>query len=178
MKLNFSQLSEPLQKPRGQVGTRGHSVLARVSVSPIVSPVQAESGDKPGTAFSSTFDLSPLVPIAPAEVGTLKPSIGAVSPMSPLVPIKNGRNGFDGGILAANRTPADERLEKVIAKLASAPDLRYAMETHLDADLDAVILSLAIRGKAACELRIPKSRYDAFVLIELIEQHTTREVFQ
>jgi hypothetical protein len=41
-----------------------------------------------------------------------------------------------------------------------------------------VILTLAIRGKAACELRIPKSRYDAFVLLDLIEKHTTRETLQ
>lgn len=67
---------------------------------------------------------------------------------------------------------------KVIDKLQDDTDLRYAMETHLDADPETVILTLAIRGKGACELRIPKSCYDAFALLELIEKHTTRETLQ
>ncbi|MCK9381957.1 MAG: hypothetical protein M0P95_12965 [Sulfuritalea sp.] len=69
-------------------------------------------------------------------------------------------------------------MEKVIAKLHGDPGLRYAMEAHDDVDLESVILTLAIRGKTACELRIPKSRYDAFALLELIEKHTTRETLQ
>ena len=75
-------------------------------------------------------------------------------------------------------TPADARMEKVIAKLQDDPRLRYAIEVRDDVDHDAVILTLAIRDKAACELRIPKSRYDAFALLELIEKHTTRETLQ
>lgn len=74
--------------------------------------------------------------------------------------------------------PIDERMGKVIDKLKSASALRYAMDVHIDADPEAVILTLAIRGKGACELRIPKSRYDAFALLELIEQHTARETLQ
>lgn len=69
-------------------------------------------------------------------------------------------------------TPADARMGRVVDHLQSDPSLRYAMETDTS-DPDAVILTLAIRGKGACELRIPKSRYDAFALLELIEQHTT-----
>jgi hypothetical protein len=76
------------------------------------------------------------------------------------------------------RTPADARMEKVIAKLHGDPGLRYAMEVHDDAEVEAVILTLAIRDKAACELRIPKSRYDAFALLELIEKHTTIAILQ
>lgn len=75
-------------------------------------------------------------------------------------------------------TSADARMEKVIDKLHADTGLRYVMEAHIDADPDAVILTLAIRGKGACELRIPKSRYDAFALLELIEKHTKRETLQ
>ena len=91
------------------------------------------------------------------------------------------------GIVAALReagngpikpTPADDRIEKMIAKLEGDPGLRYAMKTHDEIDPDAIILTLAIRGKGACELRIPKSRYDAFALLDLIEKHTTRETLQ
>ncbi len=90
------------------------------------------------------------------------------------------------GIVAALReadndpkpTPADERMGKVIAKLQSDPGLRYAMEPHTEIDPESVILTVAIRGKGACELRIPKSRYDAFALLEFIEKHTTHETLQ
>lgn len=76
------------------------------------------------------------------------------------------------------RTPADDRMGKVIDKLHGDPGLRYAMEAHDGIEPDAVILTLAIRGKGTCELHIPKSRYDGFALLELIEKHTTRETLQ
>jgi len=69
-------------------------------------------------------------------------------------------------------------MDKVIDKLHGDAGLRYAMEAHDGIEPDAVILTLAIRDKAACELRIPKSRYDAFALLELIEKHTTPETLQ
>lgn len=75
-------------------------------------------------------------------------------------------------------TLADARMGKVIDRLRDGTDLRYAMEIRDGADLDRVILTLAIKGQAACELYIPKSRYDAFVLLDLIERHTTRETLQ
>lgn len=75
-------------------------------------------------------------------------------------------------------TPANERIEKMIVQLADDPGLIYAMQTHDDVEPGAVILTLAIRGKGACELRIPKSRYDGIELLELIEKHTTRATLQ
>lgn len=70
------------------------------------------------------------------------------------------------------------RIKMVAAQLESDHGLRYAMETHDNAEPEAVILTLAIRGKGACELRIPKSRYDGIALLELIEKHTTQETLQ
>ena len=75
-------------------------------------------------------------------------------------------------------TATAERLEQAIGVLQSDPGLRYAMETHAEVEADAVIVTLAIRDKAACEIRIPKSRYDGLALLELIEKHTTRETLQ
>jgi hypothetical protein len=71
-----------------------------------------------------------------------------------------------------------ERIAKVVATLEVDPALRYAVDTHADVDLEEVILSVAVRGKGTCEVRIPKSRYDGFALLELIEKHTTRETLQ
>ncbi len=68
-------------------------------------------------------------------------------------------------------TPADERIEKMVAKLQGDPSLRYSMEVHTEVDPEAVILTVAIRGKGSCELRIPKAKYDPFLLMDLIDKH-------
>lgn len=78
----------------------------------------------------------------------------------------------------AAESAAGARTDRMVAKLKRDSGLRYAIETHTEADPEAVILTLAIRGKGACELRIPKSRYDAFAMLTLIKQHTTRETLQ
>ncbi|MBI5792796.1 MAG: hypothetical protein HZA63_15100 [Rhodocyclales bacterium] len=94
------------------------------------------------------------------------------------LPIERNRATFKVGDDDAARTPADDLMEREIAKLHSDPGVIYAMTAHADIDPDAVILSLVIRGKGFCELRIPKSRYDALALLELIKRHTTRETLQ
>ena len=75
------------------------------------------------------------------------------------------------------RGPASERVAAVVSMLEADPALNYAVTTHAHIDPEDVILSLAIRGKGACELRVPRSRYDALALLELIEKHTRRETF-
>ena len=82
------------------------------------------------------------------------------------------------GDTASIPRPADERIGKMVDKLKGDPGLRYAMQDHDQIEPDAVILTLAIWGKGACELRIPKSRYDGIVLLKLVEKHTTRETLQ
>ena len=111
----------------------------------------------------------------PQVVASLPPKVAEVAKVATPndvtdKPAKIGSGGMT--------TPADKRIDKMVAKLADNPGLIYAMQTHDEVEPDAVILTLAIRGKGACELRIPKSRYDGFALLELIEKHTTREVLQ
>lgn len=55
--------------------------------------------------------------------------------------------------------------------LAERPGVRYAVLTDTETDPEAVILALAIRGVGTCELRIPREKYDAFLLLDLIEKH-------
>lgn len=81
-------------------------------------------------------------------------------------------------ILEQQPNSSDERIKMMAAQLERDHGLGYAMETHDNVEPKAVILTLAIRGKGACELHIPKSRYDAIALLELIENHTTRETLQ
>lgn len=78
----------------------------------------------------------------------------------------------------ANGSPDDERIARMVRKLEENPGIAYAIETHDEIEPDAVLLTLAIRGNASGELRIPKSRYDAFALLDLIERHTTRRTLQ
>jgi hypothetical protein len=123
------------------------------------------------------------VTLALSSSGTIR-AIGDQAAVNRWIPlIREQKSGIVAMLREAENdpvapTPSDGRLDKVIGKLRDDPGLRYAMATHCDVDPEAVILTLAIRGKAASELRIPKSRFDALALLELIEKHTTRETLQ
>lgn len=68
--------------------------------------------------------------------------------------------------------PATEaRRQRVLAMLAERPGIRYAVITDTQADPGAVILTLATRGRATCELRIPRDKYDPWLLLQMIERH-------
>lgn len=73
--------------------------------------------------------------------------------------------------LLATLNGAEARRNRVLAMLAERPGIRYAVLTDAQADPDAVILTLAIRGKATCELRIPHDRYEPFLLLDLLDRH-------
>ena len=62
--------------------------------------------------------------------------------------------------------------------LAQEPGLQIALMNDHESKPDAVILAFAMRGKATCELRIRRDRYDAFAVLELLEQQTTGRVFR
>lgn len=114
-----------------------------------------------------------------AKPATANPAISATQSGSKPVPLARIATIAVANLPeAANSTPADERMGRVLGKLEADPGLRFAVEAHDAIEPEAVILTVAIRGKATCELRIPKSRYDAFALMELIEQHTNRETLQ
>jgi hypothetical protein len=65
----------------------------------------------------------------------------------------------------------------VLDMLAARPGIRYAFVTDDDAHPEAVVLALAIRGAMAdgstvtCELRVPRHKYDPFLLLDLVERH-------
>jgi hypothetical protein len=70
--------------------------------------------------------------------------------------------------------PAEEaRHHKVQAMLRESPTIKYAVVTDDQADPDAVIVTLAIRGQATCELTIPRDRWDGVLFLELLEKHCT-----
>ena len=64
----------------------------------------------------------------------------------------------------------ESRRLKVLAILVANPDSQRAIITDQDSDPDNVILTIAIREKYTFEMYIPKDKYDAFSLLELIEK--------
>lgn len=76
--------------------------------------------------------------------------------------------------LESNTLPdpaAECQRQRVLEMLAQRPGTRYAAVTDIEAEPNAVILALAIRGGGTCELRIPKAKYDGVLLLDLIERH-------
>ncbi|MCC7081807.1 MAG: hypothetical protein IT530_14130 [Burkholderiales bacterium] len=73
---------------------------------------------------------------------------------------------------------AEARRQRVLAMLAERPAVRYAVLTETEADPDAVILALAVRGAmpdggiVSCELLIPRGKYDPRLLFDLIGRHS------
>jgi hypothetical protein len=84
---------------------------------------------------------------------------------------RNATNDTGGESDSILDPAAESRRQRVLDMLAERPDIRYAVLTDTQADPDAVILALAIRGRATCELRIPREKYDPFLLLDLIERH-------
>lgn len=64
----------------------------------------------------------------------------------------------------------EERRQKVLAMLAEKPDSQRTMISDLASDRDDVILSIAIRDLYTFEMIIPREKYDAFLLLKLIEK--------
>ena len=64
------------------------------------------------------------------------------------------------------------RRQKVIAMLNAASGTQRAIYTDTDSDQHNVILTVAVRAcQQTCELLIPKSKYDPWLLLGLIERH-------
>lgn len=81
------------------------------------------------------------------------------------------RAANDGAYAALHHPAAEARRQRMLTMLRERPTVRYAVATDTESDPDAVIVALAIRGRATCELLIPRDRYDGTLLLDLIEQH-------
>lgn len=68
----------------------------------------------------------------------------------------------------------EQRRAGVLAKLQAAPSIRYAIEIN-EPNADPVVVSLAIRELATCELTIPLARFEPFQLLALIEKHSATQ---
>ena len=62
---------------------------------------------------------------------------------------------------------------EAVAMLRQHPELSYTFVTDERSDPDHVIMTVAIRNKATCKLRIAKDKYDGLGVLEWIEQRTS-----
>ncbi len=65
---------------------------------------------------------------------------------------------------------SEYRRQRVLAMLAENPNIRRAVVVD-NADTDPVLLTLAIRGQATCELAIPAEKFDPFKLLAMLDRH-------
>lgn len=61
-----------------------------------------------------------------------------------------------------------ERRREVLDRLAADPDLNVAWTLDDRAETDPVVLTLAVRGAGCCEMAIPREKFDALELPQLI----------
>lgn len=75
-----------------------------------------------------------------------------------------------GNTAAAPDDPNREaRRQKALAILETDPDSKRAVFVD-DGDPDCVILTVAVRNVATCEMVIPRAKYDPWQLLQLIER--------
>lgn len=81
------------------------------------------------------------------------------------------RAANDGAYKALSDPASEARRQKVLALLRDSPGITYAVVTDTQSDPDAVIVALAIRGRATCELLVPREKWDGLLLLDLIKRH-------
>ncbi len=116
------------------------------------------------------------VNLALSPAGTIKATGEGAAVNRWLPVIREHKTGIVAALQEAANDPlpdpaAEARRQRVLAMLAERPDIRYAVITDTQADPEAVLLTLAIRGQATAEFRIPAEKYDPFLLLDLIDRH-------
>ena len=115
------------------------------------------------------------VNLALSPAGTIKATGDGAAVNRWLPAIREHKPGIVAALQeAANGSPqspaAEARRQRVLAMLAEKPNTRRAVLVD-NVDTDPVLLTLAIRGQATCELAIPGARFDAFGLLDLLNRH-------
>jgi hypothetical protein len=62
------------------------------------------------------------------------------------------------------------RRERALRKLAEEPDKQRVAVFDSDSDQAFVLCTVAIRGVGTCELRIPRDRYDPWLVLEALQR--------
>lgn len=65
----------------------------------------------------------------------------------------------------------EDRRNRVLAALEANPQKKIAALADVEADPRNVIVTLAIRSCATCELAIPREKWDGVLFLELLDRH-------
>ena len=65
----------------------------------------------------------------------------------------------------------DARRQRVQTLLDENPEKKYVVVVMNDPDDDPVPVAIGIRGQATFEVLIPRSKYDPFMLLDLVAKH-------
>lgn len=116
---------------------------------------------------SVTADVTPDVTPKPAPML-------ACTPVTSVTPVTAENDDTAGKATSEplSDPAAEARRNRVLSMLAEHPEARYAALTDMQADPQAVLLTLAIRDQATCELRIPREKWDGVLFLELLERHS------
>lgn len=107
---------------------------------------------------------TPDTPRNPLEVSAKPAPIKACTLDTPDTPEKT--------ITTNTEARAERRRQKVIAMLEAAPGTQRAIFADTESDPRYVILAVAVRAcMQTCEMLIPKTKYDPWKLLELVERH-------
>ncbi|MGH8729783.1 MAG: hypothetical protein ACREV9_16875 [Burkholderiales bacterium] len=112
------------------------------------------------------------------ENGTDCASLRDWDPVEPVEPVKEAKLGSDAQATrvcaagaASNFRAADERRKKVLDMLDASRGLRYALVSCAASNRNDMLLSLAIRELGTCELAIPRTKYNAFKVLEIVSMY-------
>jgi hypothetical protein len=111
-----------------------------------------------GPATTATFATEG--PFGSQSVAT----VATVAVAAESAPSANGPN--------TELSPVQEiRRQRALELLAASPGLKRAVVVDEESELDQVILTVAIWGLGTCDVCIPRTRFDPFLLLELVERH-------
>lgn len=100
------------------------------------------------------------------------PSIELTKPTKPpfVSFVSTNTEDVEKNISNSSDQKREERRLKVLAMLEDSPSIQRAFVTDTEVDSDNLILTMAIRDVASFEMLIPLEKYDAFLLLELLEK--------
>ena len=112
--------------------------------------------------------VTSITPCYPQEVTAKAALIKACTFVTPVTPEKTTTAIAKPETLQCKQREA--RRQKVITMLDVAPDTQRAIYTDTVSEPHNVIVAVAMRHIATCEMVIPKAKYDAWRLLVLIER--------
>jgi len=127
------------------------------------------------------FKNNKVTSVTPVTSQKTKPEIifdetrmnkGSSNSVTPVTRVTPENDSFEKKSADIEETQRESRRAKVLAILAANPNpnTKRAIITDMDSDPKNVIVTVAIRGQYSFELLIDRSKYDPFIMLEILER--------